>query len=250
MSFREYLLFDKGIDFPIVTLSNILENHLELAATINKQIRPLPLFQDYLKAGYYPYFKEDVELYHEKLMHTVNVILESDLPSVENIELYSIQKIKQLLYIISQRVPFTPNISELSSIIGVSRNSLLNYLTILQKAQLISLLSSSSTKLKTLAKPDKIYLNNPNLIYGFASDKPDIGNLRETFFYNQLQVVSSVTSSPKTDFIINENFHFEVGGKNKGHEQLMGLSNAYLALDILEYGYANKIPLWLFGFLY
>jgi len=250
LSFREYLLLEKGIEFPAVSLEYLLENHLDLAGQINEKIKPLPLFQSYLKEGYYPYFKEDRELYGEKLLHTVNVVLETDLPAVENIEIYSIQKIKQLLFIISQQVPFTPNISDLASLIGVSRNSLLNYLTILHKAQLINLLNHDTLKLKTLAKPQKIYLNNTNIIHAFAQEKPDVGNLRETFFFNQLQTVSTVVSSLKADFFINEKYHFEIGGRNKGHHQIMGLANAFLALDNTEYGYANKIPLWLFGFLY
>jgi hypothetical protein len=136
--------------------------------------------------------------------------------------------------VIAQRVPFTPNISELASLLEVSRNSLLNYLTLLEKAQLINLLNQDVSGLRTLSKPEK----------------PDIGNLRETFFFNQIRVVSSVASSQKTDFTVNGGYQFEVGGKNKGHEQITGLDNAYLALDNLEYGFGNKIPLWLFGFLY
>ncbi len=250
MSFREYLLLEKGIDFPVVKLEELLDNHLSLAQQVNEKIKPIPLFQSYLKEGYYPYYKEDIEFYTIKLLNTINVILDVDLPVVEKIEVYSIQKIKQLLLIIAQRVPFTPNISELAALIGVSRNSLLAYLTLLHKAQLINLLNQDVSGLRLLAKPEKIYLNNANLIYALENNKPDLGNIRETFFFNQLQVVSKVTSSPKTDFTVNNFYQFEVGGKNKGHEQVTGIDNAYWALDNIEYGIGNKIPLWLFGFLY
>jgi len=250
MSFREYLLFEKGMDFPVVKLEELPEHHLDFAQKVNSKIKPIPLFQSYLQNGYYPYYKEDVDFYSEKLLHTVNVILDVDLPAVENIEIYSIQKIKQLLLIIAQKVPFTPNISELAFLIGVSRNSLLNYLTLLHKAHLINLLNQDVSGLKLLAKPEKLYLNNTNLIYALEKSKPDLGNIRETFFFNQLQVVSEVTSSQRADFMVNNIWQFEVGGKNKGHEQIIGIDNAYLALDNLEYGFGKKIPLWLFGFLY
>jgi len=134
--------------------------------------------------------------------------------------------------------------------LDVSRNSLLNYLTILERGGLVNLLQSSTKGINSLAKPEKIYLNNTNNIYAFDANKPDIGNLRETFFFNQLQSVGVVTSSNKADFTVNNQYVFEVGGKNKGHEQIVDLKNAYLALDNLEYGFGNKIPLWLFGMLY
>jgi hypothetical protein len=184
------------------------------------------------------------------LANTVNLILENDLPAIEPIEMYSIRKIKKLLWIISKSVPFTPKITELAAEVGVSRNSLLNFLDILERGGIVNLLQSGVKGPNSLAKPEKIYLNNANLVYAFESNKPDIGNLRETFFFNQLKAMSEVTSSQKTDFTIDGKYQFEVGGKNKGHEQIVSLENAWLALDNVEYGFGNKIPLWLFGFLY
>jgi predicted AAA+ superfamily ATPase len=250
LSFREFLFFEKGLNFTVLKLDDILKNHISIASQINKKIKPLPLFQQYLKKGFYPYYKEDKEIYLDRLLHTVNVILETDLPAVEHIEVQTIKKIKQLLYIIAQRVPFTPNIKELSEILEVSRKSLLTYLIYLEKAQLVGLLQQDVSGLKTLAKPEKIYLDNSNLAYAFETEKPDVGNIRETFFFNQLKIVSKVISGGKPDFKINNKYTIEVGGKNKGHEQITGLKNAYLALDNIEYGFMNKIPLWLFGMLY
>ena len=250
MSFREFLKFDQNIEFDAFALEDILQNHIQIASAINEKIKPLPLFHRYLKEGYYPYYKEDSEIYGERLLHTVNVILETDLPSVENIEIHTIKKIKQLLFVIAQRVPFSPNIKELATILETSRKSLLNYLTFLEKAQLLNLLQQDVSGLKTLSKPEKIYLNNTNLAYTLESKKPDIGNLRETFFFNQLKAIGEITSAHKADFTVNNKYVFEVGGKNKGHEQIMGLKDAYLALDNQEYGFGNKIPLWLFGMLY
>ena len=250
LSFREFLKYDQHIDFERISLDEILHNHIEIAGNINEKIKPLPLFNTYLKHGYYPYYKEDKRFYLSKLANTINLILETDLPAVESIEMYSIRKIKQLLWIISQAVPFTPKITDLADNLKVSRNSLLNYLTILERGGLINMLQSNTKSISTLAKPEKIYLNNTNQIYAFDSIKPNIGNLRETFFFNQLQAISEVTSSIRADFTVDNRYVFEVGGKNKGHEQIVGLKDAYLALDNLEYGYGNKIPLWLFGMLY
>ena len=250
LSFREFLLFEKKLDFSVLELEDLLENHIVIASQINKQIKPLPLFQQYLKEGFYPYYKEDSEIYLDRLLHTVNVVLETDLPTVENIEVQTIRKIKQLLFIIAQRVPFTPNIKLLSEMLEISRKSLLTYLIYLEKAQLVGLLQQDVSGLKTLSKPEKIYLDNSNLSFALETEKPDVGNIRETFFYNQMKTVSKVISGGKPDFKINNKYSIEIGGKNKGHEQITGIQNAYLALDNLEYGYMNKIPLWLFGFLY
>ena len=250
LSFREFLLLEKGVDFAALILEDLLENHISIASQINRKIKPLPLFQQYLKEGFYPYYKEDSEIYSDRLLHTVNVVLETDLPAIEKIEVQTIKKIKQLLFIIAQRVPFTPNIKELSEILEVSRKSLLTYLIYLEKAQLVGLLQQDISGLKTLTKPEKIYLDNSNLAFALESEKPDIGNIRETFFFNQLKTVSKVISGGKPDFKINNKYSIEVGGKNKGHEQIMGIQNAYLALDNLEYGFLNKIPLWMFGMLY
>jgi len=250
MSFREFLKYDQNIHFEKFKLEDILQNHIEIAGAINEKIRPLPLFNNYLKYGYYPYYKTDKLFYWSKLANTINLILEVDLPAVQTIEMYSIRKIKKLLLILSKSVPFSPKVSDLAANLGVSRNSLLNYLTILERGGLINLLQNSTKGVSSLTKPEKIYLNNTNQIYTFDSNNPNIGNLRETFFFNQLKAIGEISFANKADFMVNNKFIFEVGGKNKGHEQIVGLENAYLALDNLEYGYFNKIPLWLFGMLY
>jgi len=250
MSFREFLKYDQNLDFEKYTLDDILQNHIQIAGAINERIRPLSLFNAYLKQGYYPYYKEDKRFYLSKLANTVNLILETDLPAIEPIEMYSIRKLKKLLWIISQSVPFKPKITDLAAELGVSRNSLLNYLTILERGELVNLLQSSTKGLNSLAKPEKIYLNNTNQIYAFDANKPNIGNLRETFFFNQLKAMGEVTAASRADFMLNGKYTFEVGGKSKGYEQIAGLDNAFIVLDNVEYGYGNKIPLWLFGMLY
>lgn len=157
---------------------------------------------------------------------------------------------RKLLYVISQMVPFTPNIQNLSEKIGVSRNSVLKALDLLENAQILNLLRSDNTGISYLQKPEKIYLENPNLAYMFSGSKPNIGNLRESFFFNQLQVNHDVTSSKFTDFMVDGTFSFEVGGASKTKKQLAGIPLAYIASDGMEHGLDNKIPLWVFGFLY
>lgn len=251
LSFREYLELSKVMEIGKISLTDLLDNHVEIAQDITQKTHILSHFNNYLRYGFFPYFKEGINVYPNKLRQTVNVVLETDLPVIENINYYSIEKIKRLLYIISTLVPFTPNVTELSNQIGISRNSLLQYLHYLEKAQIVNTLEDETKILRKLTKPEKIFLGNTNLCYAFALNvPPEKGNLRETFFYNQLSVQESVTSSKQTDFIVNGKYSFEVGGKNKTAKQIAGLPDSYLALDDIETGYANKIPLWMFGIMY
>lgn len=250
LSFREFLKFDQNIEIRTYTLEEIFHNHIEISSQIMSKVKPIPTFLSYLKQGYYPYYKSDKRFYLSKLAKTINLILEIDLPSVENIEIHSIRKIKKLLWIISQSVPFTPNITTLAKELSVSRISLLNYFTILERAGLINLLQSGVKGLNSLAKPEKVYLNNTNQIYALNPNNPEMGNIRETFFFNQIQTLYNITYSNKGDFKIDDKYIIEVGGKNKGKEQIMGIENGYLVLDNIEFGVGNKIPLWMFGLLY
>ncbi|MDR2844312.1 MAG: AAA family ATPase [Candidatus Symbiothrix sp.] len=252
MSFREYLIFEGLLDksFKAFTLNEILTNHVSIAQEMNRKIKPIPAFKDYLKNGYYPYYKEDKESYHERVLQIFNTIIETDLPIVENIDIYSIGKIKKLFYILSSLVPFTPNISKLSAEIDVTRISLMNYLQYLNKAQAIMTLEKAANGMSKLVKPEKIFLQNTNYIYALNAEKADIGTIRETFFLNQLRVKHRVDYVPETDFKVDGTYYFEIGGKSKGEKQISTLPNAFLVLDNIETGFSNRIPLWLFGFLY
>ena len=251
MSFREYLSIEGLVNYNDISLSDLLNNHIEISSDITSKVKILPAFDNYLKYGYFPYYKENIISYHARLIQTVNVVLETDLPSVENIDYYSIDKIKKLLYVIANMVPFTPNISRLSRKIEVTRNSLLSYIRYLERGQIIQTLEQKGGRLGKLTKPEKIYLQNTNYNYAYSgSQMPDKGNVRETFFCNQLKQVAEVDFSEKTDFNVDDLYNFEIGGRNKGREQIMGLENAFIAADDIEIGFANKIPLWLFGFLY
>jgi len=252
MSFREFLIYEgllQKTQLPL-SLTEILENHISIAQSLLREIKPLSAFQKYLQYGYYPYYKEDINGYDERVMQTFNLIMESDLPNTENIDFYSINRIKKLFYILSTMVPFSPNISQLSQMVDVTRPSLINYLLLLEKAHAILLLKKEATGIRQMVKPEKIYLQNTNYCYALASKNLETGNLRETFFFNQLQKNHRVTYTDETDFCIDGNYYFEVGGKNKTTRQIKDLNNAYLALDGLETGFRNEIPLWLFGFLY
>ena len=249
LSFREFLLIEYNLDFPVLTLKEILENHYSIAADIVGKIKILPEFKKYLKYGYYPIYKEGLKSYSLRLQNAVNTVLENDLPSVESVEYNTIFKIKKLLMVIASLVPYTPNINALSNEIETNRANTLRYLEYLKRAGLIQTFLYPQKSMKALGKPDKIYLNNSNLLYTLADENANIGNVRETFFANQVSAKYTVNTSQKGDFQVDNNI-FEVGGKTKSYKQIKDLPESYLIIDETEVGYGNKIPLWLFGFLY
>lgn len=252
LSFREFLIFENLLPKSQLafSLEEILEKHVALAQQIQTNIMPLPAFQKYLEYGYYPYYQEDVVGYGERVLQTFNTVMESDLPNVEHIDFYSINRIKKLFYILSEMVPFTPNVSQLSQMVDVTRTSLMNYLQLLEKSHSVLLLKKKATGMRQMVKPEKIYLQNTNYNYALSAENPEIGNLRETFFFNQLQQNHKVTYTEQTDFCVDGKYYFEIGGKNKTTKQIKDLDNAFLALDGLTTGFRNEIPLWIFGFLY
>ncbi|MHC1775538.1 MAG: ATP-binding protein [Lentimicrobium sp.] len=250
LSYREYLEMTGILKIPSITMQEILDNHTFWESEIVKQIRPLKHFREYLQYGYYPYFIENIDAYYQKLMISTNLTLEYDLPSALPIEYANIHKLKKLLYILATSVPFTPNISRLSEQIQTTRATVLQYLDHLKNAQIINLLNTDSLGSGYLTKPDKIYLQNTNIMYALAPEMVNAGNLRETFFYNQLGSVHNLALPKQGDFIVNKRFVFEIGGKNKTYHQISNIQNSYIAADDIEYGFKNKIPLWLFGFLY
>ncbi len=252
LSFREFLVFEGLLEpsHEAYELTEILKNHISMAQKLSQEIAVLPAFEKYLQYGYYPYYQEDIAGYSERVLQTFNTVMESDLPNVENIDFYSINRIKKLFYVLSEMVPYTPNISQLSQMVDVTRASLMNYLHLLEKSHSILLLNQKATGLRQMVRPEKVYLQNTNYSYALSGESPDIGNLRETFFFNQLQQKHKVTYTKETDFCINGEYYFEVGGKSKSTAQIKGLDQSFLALDGITVGFRNEIPLWLFGFLY
>ncbi|OFY70530.1 MAG: AAA family ATPase [Bacteroidetes bacterium RIFCSPLOWO2_12_FULL_37_12] len=250
LSFREFLNYTHTFFLNPITLYELLTNHIEISSTVNKKIKPLVEFKKYCKYGYYPFFMENIRSYNQKLNNIVNLVLESDIPISNELKTQHIVKIKKLLYVIANSVPFKPNIVKLSEKLEISRNTVLMYLDFLEKAEIIHLLYPPVTSLGFLTKPDKIYLNNSNLNHVLSQELKDLGNVRETFFMNQLSVKHKVNYTETGDFLVDKKYTFEVGGKNKTTQQIRRIPNSYIASDEIEYGYKNRIPLWLMGFLY
>ncbi len=250
LSFREFLQFEKVLHIKAFSLDELLSNHVKIAMKITKDIKILPLFRQYLKTGYYPYYKENLHNYSRRLLNTVNAVLETDLPAVDNIEFVSVQKLKRLLSIIAGLAPFTPNMTQLGGEVEIQRSNLPKNLERLERARLLGLLRAPGRKTNHMSKPEKIYLDNPNLAYALNEKNANIGTLCETFFFNQLRAVGEVTSAAKGDFTVDGKYIFEVGCSNKTFNQIACLPDSYLAVDDTEVGHGNRIPLWMFGLLY
>lgn len=250
LSFREYLSLETGQHFERLSLKQILEDHLAASTLINATIKPFQYFENYLKNGYYPFYKEQPEFYTQRLEEIVNMMLEIELPLLRGVDLGYTYKVKQLLAIISESVPFIPNVSNLSDKMGINRATLMNYLHYLAEMGLTINLYKEAKGNSKLQKPSKIYLENTNLMYALSPSKANLGNVRETFFANQLGYKHHLRYHETVDFLVDETYSFEIGGKDKSGKQIKSLENAYIVSDDIEYGYQNKIPLWLFGFLY
>ncbi|MCC5904901.1 MAG: ATP-binding protein [Balneolaceae bacterium] len=239
-----------GLEFDSPILETILNEHQALAADISDNADVLKVFREYLRVGYYPYFKEEIRSFSQKLGEATNLAIEVDIALYEDLNALTVRNMKKLIYVLSQSVPFTPNISKLSKKLEIPRNTILKILDLLDRAGVLALLRSHTQGVSYLQKPEKIYLQNPNLMFLLSDNRPEAGSVRETFFLNQLQVRHSVTTSRFADFMVDDTWTFEVGGPGKTREQIRGIPNAYIAADGIEEGSGNKIPLWLFGFLY
>ena len=250
LSFREFIELKYGFKLPVYALDQVLFNARTIVPDILKEIKPLRYFEEYLRLGYYPFFIESEENYHLRLTNILNLVLESDLTTIFNIDYYSVMKMKKMLAVLSRIVPFKSNIEKLSKQTGTTRDTLLKYLYYLEKAEVVKWLTKDTFGTNYLNKPDKLYLNNTNLSYALSNEKPDKGNLRETFLLNQLMVKQRITYPEQGDFLIDGKYLIEVGGLSKHSKQIAGLENAFLAVDDIEYADGNRIPLWLFGFLY
>ncbi|MDR0567508.1 MAG: AAA family ATPase [Prevotellaceae bacterium] len=250
LSFREFLASESIKNMPAISLEDLLKRHVEIASDITNGIKIMPLFRKYLQSGYFPYYKEGLTTYSHKLANTVSAVLETDLPATERIEFTSVQKLKRLLTIIAGLAPFAPNMSQLGAHVDILRNNLPKSLLLLERARMLGLLRANGKNLSPLSKPAKIYLDNPNLAFALGNENTNIGSLRETFFYNQLRIVSSVTDAQRGDFTVNGQLVFEVGGKSKTFAQIANIPDSYLAIDEVEIGIGNRIPLWMFGLLY
>lgn len=249
LSFREYMYFNKNIALPELTLDDIITKHHEIAPDLLDTFEQATDFQKYLRYGYFPFFLEAKNTYYQKLEETINLVMESDISTFEELQYSTTRTMKKLLYVISQSVPFKPNIQKLSQKLEAPRNTILRLLDYLSQADILILLKASTKGQSYLQKPEKIYLQNTNFINLFSPTQANIGNIRETFFFNQLNPGHQVTAPKFGDFLIEGSILFEVGGSNKTSDQISGIPNSYLALDIPS-GNGKRIPLWLFGLLY
>lgn len=244
LSLREYLKMFHDIDTPVLNLDDVLK------AQVNEVIRlehPLQLFTQYLQTGYYPFSKElDFRL---RLMQIIEKTIENDIPYYAKLNVATARKLKHLLIIISQSAPFKPNYQSIAQMLDTTRSLLKDYMYYMEKAGLIGQLHDDTGGIRVLGKVEKVYVDNPSLCYLLADGKPEVGNLRETFFYNQLRLVSDITASKISDFEIDGRT-FEVGGKNKGQKQILQAAEGYIVKADTEFAHGNNIPLWHFGFLY
>ena len=250
MSFREYLEYEGVMQITPINLEDLLYNHIRIAMDICSHTVILKHFDNYLQKGYYPYYKEAADDYYYRLSEVTNLIIESDLPSVEDVTFSTIQKTKKLLMVIAQNVPLEPNIAKLTTQLETTRDQCLKMLYVLDRAHLLLLLGDKIKDYKHLTNPKKIYLNNSNLMYSLSPSNISEGNKRETFFANQLNNISDVVIPKKGDFLVDDKFLFEVGGNSKTFDQISNIPNSYLAIADLEIGSGNRIPLWMFGLLY
>jgi predicted AAA+ superfamily ATPase len=249
LSFREFLLFTNGILFEAVKIEDISKDHKSISRSITEGFRPLPLFRKYLEFGYLPIIAEGEDTYLMKLNQVINTIVDIDLAYIVSYNSGTAIKLKKLLGVLAESVPFKPNIAALSRKLDLSRDSVYQYIYQLRDAQLLNTLSSEGKGTSTLQKPDKIFLENTNLAYALKS-KPDIGNIRETFVLNQMLNAGLKVSSPVEGDFVTNGLTIEVGGKSKKTTQVSHLDNYLIAADDIEIGGGNKIPIWLFGFLY
>lgn len=243
LSFREYLNIKNGWNLPVYTFEDVLNNKVRFP---EKEL-PLKLFKEYLREGYYPFCNE--KGYFIRLNSIITQTLENDIPDFAGMNISTARKLRTLLSIIADSVPFKPNFTNIAKALDVSRNSISDFLVYLEKAGIIGQLRSDASGVKLLGKVEKVYLNNTNLAYALSRITPDIGNIRETFFFSIMKITKDVVMSSVSDFNI-DGYTFEVGGKNKKKKQIVGLDKAYVVKDDIEYGYANVLPLWTFGMTY
>ncbi len=249
LSYREYLMLRKGITVPLIRLEDLINPDFSLRNFYPQDFLPLRHFQSYLKSGYFPFSGENEVIYFKKLRQLVRTIVEYDMAEIRGFDIRNGKKLLQLLYLIAQQVPFKPNISTLAEKTSIHRNSMVNYLHYLSDARLIDLQYPAGMSIAMLQKPEKIFLNNTNFLFALSEKYPERGTVRETYFNSLVKVSHTVQYSPSVDFLVDGQYHFEVGGKNKSSKQVND-EKTWIVKDDLEYPVGKSIPLWVFGMLY
>ncbi len=248
-SFREFLEVKKGLKLASYTLEELLHIHIDIATKITKEVEILKEFKEYIEFGYYPFFTQKQTSYYQNLINTINLTIDLDLTSLGLIEQKYTYKLKKLLEVICESKPFEVNYSKISTLANISRVKLYDYISYLNDGQMLLLIEESSKGLKKISKPAKIYFNNTNLLKAYCQNS-ELGTIRETFFANQISCKHHINIAKQGDFLVDEKYLFEIGGKNKSFKQIADMPNSFVVTDDIEVGFGNKIPLWLFGFLY
>ena len=258
LSLREYIFLKADIEIAPYTLEEILTDHFAIASAIGGQLKPLKCFKEYLAYGCYPFVLEDQTTYHQRIIQIINLILESDLPHINKIEMQQIIKLKKLLYLLAVNVPFVPNITDLAKATNISRPKLYEYLNYLEEAKIINSIRTPEKGYNIMSKPEKLFMQNTNISYALTK-KVDRGSAREAFFVNQIKnyyasqnrfINEDIFVAKQGDFLVDGRYTFEIGGKNKSFKQIKDMQDSFVVADEIEIGFGNKIPLWLFGFLY
>ena len=243
LSFREYLNLFHDVKMDAFSLKDILAHK----AVLPEIQHPLPLFREYLKQGYYPFSHENG--FTLRMEQVIAQTVESDIPQYADMKASTARKLKKMLSVLSQLTPYKPSMENLAAKIGVSKNNVPEYLIFLERAGMIGQVRDEAGGLSGLGKVEKVYIDNPNLMTVLADGKPDIGNLRETFFYNQLRVNNTILSSKVSDFLVGD-YTFEIGGRSKGKKQIENVPHSFVVKDDIETGHGNIVPLWQFGLNY
>ena len=249
LSFREYLKLEGILDRPPLSIEEILSDHVRIASEIDRDLKVLPHFETYLSSGYYPFYRESHGKFRERLAETVNKVLEVDYPAIDEVSQDTIRKTRRMLMVLAESCPQTPNMSALYRELETGRDQGLKMLKALERAGLLALVDAKGRKLDDLSKPEKIYVDNPNLMHALVP-RADVGVERETFFGNQLRKDHAVAHTGVGDFVVDGKWTFEVGGRKKSFSQIADLPNSYVVSDGVSVGRGNRIPLWLFGFVY
>lgn len=249
LSFREFLEYEGVMRLDAMPLEQLLASHVTIAMDICERTKILPLFKKYLEVGYYPFYQAVSQGFYQRLQGVANQVIEVDYPNIDDVTLSTIRKTKKMLMLLAERVPQLPNMSGLYRELETDRNQGLKMLHALERGGLLQLLLGNTKSPSHLSRPDKIYLNNPTLMFALAM-RVDVGTLRETFFLNQLSQAHEVRYPAAGDFLVDRKYVFEVGGKGKSFDQIKDIPDSFLAMDNIEMGHGNRIPLWMFGLLY
>ena len=251
LSFREALRFYHGLSFPIWSLEDILAHPYDLWQTVTEKCKPVALFKEYLEKGYYPFLLEGEGEYYTKIEQVVNYIIETELPRICKVDITNVRKLQALISMICSEVPFELNANKIAAALEIGRDTVVEYLKYLGDAKVLNLLYSDKKKIGKLSKPDKVYLENPNILYALAPTKVEIGTLRETFAIGSLSESHKVEyGKAQGDFKVDGKYTFEIGGRSKDFSQIAGIKNSYVFADDWDMPDGAKLPLWMLGFLY